>query len=247
MVHPGVYAVGHTAPSVHATYMAAVLACGHPAALCGLAAAFLLRLVAGRPPAPEVLTTRERRIAGVITHRTRRLERRDTTTWRGIRTTNARRTLVDLAAILSPADLARAFHEASVRYGTTPDQVEEVLDRRPNAPGAATLRAVLRGDTPVLLSELERRFRELLQTAGLPLPITNRPAGAHYVDCRWPDRRLTVELDSYRFHSSRHAWEQDRRRERNARARGDDFRRLTWGDVVERPAETLAELRAALG
>src|SRR3954447_16845468 len=42
----------------------------------------------------------------------------------------------------------------------------------------------------------------------LPLPKTNRRKGAHYVDCRWPG--LTVELDSYRFHHSRHSWEQDR-------------------------------------
>ncbi|HEX8066332.1 MAG TPA: hypothetical protein VF520_07385 [Thermoleophilaceae bacterium] len=40
------------------------------------------------------------------------------------------------------------------------------------------------------------------------------------VDCRWPGRRLTVELDSYRFHDTRRAWEADRRRDREARARG---------------------------
>ena len=62
---------------------------------------------------------------------------------------------------------------------------------------------------------------------GLALPETNRVAGGRRVDCRWPERRLTVELDGYRYHRSRHAWEQDRRREREARARGDEFRRYT--------------------
>jgi hypothetical protein len=66
------------------------------------------------------------------------------------------------------------------------------------------------------------------------------------VDCRWPARALTVELDSYRFHSSRHAWEQDRRREREARARGDEFRRYTYGDVLENPQPMMAELRPLL-
>lgn len=66
------------------------------------------------------------------------------------------------------------------------------------------------------------------------------------MDCRWPDRKLTIELDSYTFHHSRHAWEQDRRREREAHARGDDFRRYTWGDVFERPAATSAELTQLL-
>jgi hypothetical protein len=55
-----------------------------------------------------------------------------------------------------------------------------------------------------------------------------------------------VELDSYRYHGSRHAWESDRRREREAYARGDQFRRYTWADVVEQPRLMLGELRALL-
>ena len=106
---------------------------------------------------------------------------------------------------------------------------------------------MLTGDTRVTLSALERRFLALVREHRLPLPRTNRVAGAYRVDCRWADRRLTVELDSYRFHHSRHAWEQDRRREREARARGDDFVRYTWRDVFEEPAATMAELRRLLG
>ena len=55
-----------------------------------------------------------------------------------------------------------------------------------------------------------------------------------------------MELDSYRFHNTRHAFEQDRKRERDAYARGDDFRRYTWGDVFEDPRQMLAELRLLL-
>lgn len=62
---------------------------------------------------------------------------------------------------------------------------------------------------------------------------------------RWPDHRLTVELDGYRYHRSRHACELDRRREREARTRGDDFRRFTYGDVADPPA-LLTGLRAVL-
>jgi len=87
-------------------------------------------------------------------------------------------------------------------------------------------------------------FLTRLRAAGLQLPQTNRPAGGRRVDCRWPARRLTVELDGYRYHHSRHAREQDRGREREARARGDEFRRYTYGDVFERPALMMAELRA---
>jgi very-short-patch-repair endonuclease len=98
----------------------------------------------------------------------------------------------------------------------------------------------------VTLSGLERRFLKRLREAGLPLPETNRVAGARRVDCRWPQHELTVELDSYRFHNSRRAWELDRRREREAHARGDDFRRYTHDDVFEAPEQLLRELTTLL-
>ena len=85
------------------------------------------------------------------------------------------RTLVDLAAALEVDDLARACHEAGVRHHTTPSQVEAVLARCPNRPGARELRAILRGDVRVTLSKLERRFLDLIRGGGLPLPETNRP------------------------------------------------------------------------
>lgn len=242
--HRGVYRVGHRAPSVEARYLAAVLACGDGALLSGRAAAHIWGLLKGAAPAPEVLAPTERRIAGVITHRARRPP--DATSYRGIPITTVPFTLIALAAQLDAETLARACHEAGVRYNTTPRQVDEVLLRRPNAPGTRRLRAVLHGDTKVTLSKLEQRFLALLEHEGLALPQTNRPAGARRVDCRWPSHRLTVELDGYRYHRSRHAWERDRRREREARARGDEFRRYTYGDVLEQPALMLAELRALL-
>ena len=164
----------------------------------------------------------------------------------GIPVTTVARTLVDLAAVLGVDALARACHEAGVLYGTTPEDVEAVLERRPTSPGAAKLRRVLHGDVRVTLSTLERRFLALLNAENLPLPLTNRIASGRRVDCRWPERRLTVELDSYRYHHSRHAWEQDRRREREARARGDEFRRYTYGDVFENSRFMRAELRILL-
>ena len=238
----GVYRVGHQAPSITGTYYAAVRACGSEAALSGRAAAHLLGLVRSPPPIPEVLAPTERRVRGVLVHRVRNLDRRDTWNWQNIRVTTVARTLVDLAATMEIDELARACHEATIRHRTKPEQVEAVLARRPGSRGAARLRSVLRGEVKVTLSKLEKRFLDRLRAGGRPLPLTNRPAGGRYVDCRWPKHKLTVELDSYRYHGSRHAWEQDRRREREAYARGDDFRRYTYGDVFESPRLMLAEL-----
>jgi predicted transcriptional regulator of viral defense system len=245
-VHRGVYRVGHRAQSLDASYIAAVRACGDGAALSGRAAGHLMRLTRGVAPPPEVTTPTERHVPGVVTRRSRGFSGRDRWTYHGIPVTTVPRTLVDLAAVLTVDELARACHEAGVRYRTTPAQVRRVLERLPTAPGQARLRAVILGDVHVTLSRLEARFLGHLRAAGHPLPATNRLAGSKRVDCRWPESRLTVELDSFQFHNSRHSWEQDRWREREAYARGDQHRRYTWGDVFEDPRPMLTELAALL-
>jgi hypothetical protein len=232
----GVYRFGHRAPSVEARYMAAVLACGDGAALSGRAAAHRYGILRGQPPLPEVSAPACRRIPGIQTRR----RTVPTRIWRAIPTTTVPQTLADLAAVLSLDALARACHEAEVSYGVT-----SVEPR--GAKGAAKLRAIYEGDHAVVLSAMERAFLELLARHRLPLPTTNRRHGEHYVDCRWPAHNLTVELDSYRYHRSRHAWTQDRRRDRDARARGDELRRYTYADVCEDPAAMLAELASLLG
>ena len=241
--YPAVFRVGHRAPSLEARYIAAVRACGDGAVLSGLAAAHLYGLISGSPPLPEVIARGKRRLKGVLTHRASMI---DSTMYRGIPIATVPETLVALAAVLSTEQLGRACHQAEVKYDTTPGQVEAVLARRPNTRGAGKLRRILAGDEPITISRLERRFVKLVRDAGLPLPVTNRTASGRRVDCRWPQARLTVELDGYRYHHSRHAWELDRRREREARARGDEFRRYTYGDVHEEPAAMLAELSRLL-
>ena len=242
---PGVYRVGHAAPSVLARYTAAVRACGPGA---------VLSRARGRAPARNAEGQGARaggdepdaNVAsrGIKTRRTRgELQR---TVWRGIPVTSPARTLVDLAAVLDAETLARAAHEAGIRHHTTPDQVEAVLKQRRNSPGAAKLRSVLHGHTPVTLSRLESAFLAVLRAAGLPPPQTNRRAGSKRVDCRWPDHKLTVELDSYRYHRSRHAWEQDHRRERQAYVRGDQLPPLHLPRRPRNPQPMLEELRGLL-
>ncbi|MFL5826421.1 MAG: type IV toxin-antitoxin system AbiEi family antitoxin domain-containing protein [Thermoleophilaceae bacterium] len=240
---PGVYRVGHCAPSLEAHYMAAVKACGKGAVLSGRAAAYLFGFIKGRPPAPEVTAPTMKRVKGVTTRR-RRADARDAMTYRRIPITTVACTLVDLTAFLTIEDVARACHEAGVRYRTTPAQVEKVLARRPRTKGAGNLRKVLRGEERVTLSKLERGFIKALVEERLPLPITNRVVGEHRVDCYWPEHHLIVELDGYRYHHSRHAWEEDRRRERDARSNRNEYRRFSYGDVFEDRSYMLAEIRA---
>src|SRR3954471_8121759 len=239
-----IYRVGHCAPNLETSYLAAVLACGEGALLSGRAATYLYGLIKGEAPKPEVTTPTQRRPQGVITHRAR-VHALEATTYHDIPITTVPRTVVDMAARSTPGELAELFHHAAVRFRVKPHHVEAVLRRRPNARGANTLRRVMNGDERALLSVLERGFIALLRKHDLPLPQTNIPKDGHWVDCYWPEPPLTVELDSYRFHSTRHAWEEDHRRERKARRRGD-YRRYVWADVFEEPTATVADLMPLL-
>ena len=159
--------------------MAAVLACGHRALLSGRAAAHLLGLMKGKPPAPEVTAPTKRGVPGVTTHQA---DVKDRTVWRGIPVTTVPRTLVDLAPDLPEEDLARACHEAGVRHHTTPAQVEAVLARRPNSPGAAKLRAIMRGDVHVTLSRLEKKFLSRLRGSETDAAARDQPPSRRHTE-----------------------------------------------------------------
>jgi len=94
----------------------------------------------------------------------------------------------------------------------------------------------------VTLSVLEDAFLALLEKHGLPAPRTNVDRHGDKVDCHWPELGLTVELLSYRFHASRVSFEAD-----VARRRRSDHLAFTYGDVLERSAQTVAELTEAMG
>jgi hypothetical protein len=237
-VHRGVYAVGHRAPSQHGDFVAAVLACGVGAALSHDASGHLLRIRPRRGSVRlevTVPTTAGRAVPGVIVHRVRALHVLDTATFEGVDATTVPRTLLDLAPRLTRPELTRACHEGWIRHGTTPAMIIACIERNPRKPGASRLRDALGLD--VTLSVLEDAFLRFLRRQALPLPRTNIDHAGDKVDCRWPQLGLTVELLSFRYHATRHAFESD-----VARRRRSNHLAFTYGDVVERPSATAAEL-----
>ncbi|MDP2712418.1 MAG: type IV toxin-antitoxin system AbiEi family antitoxin domain-containing protein [Solirubrobacteraceae bacterium] len=238
--HRGVFTLGHPDRSARGLCMSAVLAAGSTAVASHDTAAYLLRIVPGlvTPLEVTIAVSSGRRRPGITIHRSR-LHRLDHDTLDGIPITIVPRILLDLAPRLSPQRLSRACHEAWVRHATTPGQVEACIARNPHKPGARKLRHALGAD--VTLSDLESAFLVLLETHGLPRPRTNIDHRGDKVDCRWPDRDLTVELLSYRYHATRHAFEAD-----VARRRRSNHHAYTYGDVFERAVRTAAEVAALL-
>jgi hypothetical protein len=124
VVHRGVYAVGHAAPSMLGDYAGAVLAGGSGAVLSHAAVVHAKRLLPGRRPPPEITvpTLAHRRRPGIAIHRVERLHDLDYADAFGIPMTTVPRTLLDMAPQLTPAQLARACHEAWVRHDVAPRQ-----------------------------------------------------------------------------------------------------------------------------
>ena len=205
--------------------------------LSHLAAAQLLRILPGERARPEVTvpTTNGREQPRIRVHRVSALHELDIETRFGIAVTSPARTLLDLSPRLSPQKLTRACHEAWIRHDTSPVHVNACIARNPRKPGARRLRVALGDD--VTLSKLENHFVALLRDYGLPRARTNIDVHGDKVDCHWPEIGLTVELMSYRFHGSRQAFEAD-----IARRRRSNHLAFSYGDVVERPAQTAREL-----
>jgi very-short-patch-repair endonuclease len=246
-LHRGVYAVGHVALTQRSWELAAVLACGPDAVLSHRSAGRLWGLVRSAP-AIEVTAPRSREArAGLVLHRSRRLDPDDRATRNAIPVTSVARTLVDLAEVLSTPRLADAVHEAEVQRTFDLQRVRETLSRLPGRAGEPRLRRVLATyDVPgITRSEAERRFLRLCAIHGLPRPEANVSIAGHQVDFLWRAAALAVEVDGAAAHHTRRAFERDRRRDRTLATHGIHVVRVTWRDLTHRP-RALAEQLAAI-
>ena len=92
----------------------------------------------------------------------------------------------------------------------------------------------------------ERRCLELIRKAGLPQPQTQVSVAGYTVDLLWPAYRVVVEIDGYNFHTSRFAFDRDRRKDGALKSAGYDPNRLTRDQVMFEPYLAVAAIAAAL-
>jgi len=246
IVHRSVYAVGHQPLSRYGRVMAAVLASGTGAVISHRTAAWLWNLMSDNRAVIELTVPNHRRAKrGIVLH-TSHVTGADRTLIDGIPVTSLARTLIDIAQRARPHDLRRAI-EAAERTGRFDlAAVDEVMTRRPR--GTAPLRAALAQLRPTgfTRSELERRFMELVDEAGLPLPSQNVYLDGYEVDAVWEEQRVVVELDGYEFHRTRAAFERDRERDAKLQAEGWRVLRFSWRQVVFEPETVVRALERTL-
>jgi very-short-patch-repair endonuclease len=231
-VHRGVYAVGHPIVSRHGRWMAAVLSCGPGAVLSHAAAGALWELLPGTPKTIDVTVPRSgRRSSDLRLHRPRSLGPDEAVVHMGIPVTSPARTLLDLAAVLTPHRLERAIDQAELQRLTDYPRLDALARAHPRRPGAKALRQVLSrhlAGTTLTRSDLESRFLAICRAHGLPTPQVNVRIGEHTVDFLFPERRLIVEIDSWKYHRTRVRFDADRRRDAIHLAAG--YRTLRFTD-----------------
>lgn len=253
-LHRGVYAVGHARLTPNGFRLAAVLAVPEPAALSHRSAAGFHQLLQAGGSRIDV-TTGSRRAAdrpGVVVHRSA-LGPLDRAVIDTIPVTTVARTLVDLATVVPPDQLFRALNEAIFRRVFDLRAIEDAMvrTRGRHGRGHATLRAMLerladRG-ARFTRSELEARFRDLIDRHDLPPASFNHHVGGREIDVWWPRHRVAVELDGWAAHGTRVAFQRDREKGNALALAGITLLRFTYTDVCERPTRVIAALRRALG
>jgi very-short-patch-repair endonuclease len=247
-LHRGVYAIGHAAPSRLRDWMGAVIASGRDtdgtetvlghwgAALSHRSAAELWQLLRFRPGPIDVLIPGyggKKRRQGIRVHRSLTLLPAYVTLRDGIPVTTPARTIGDLrrvvskrgkSGLISPWELRRAIRQAEVLGLPLGDDVENDGTR----------------------SDLEADFLRLCRRHRLPPPEVNVRLGPHLIDFLWRDRKLIVETDGYEYHRGRQAFQDDRGRDLDLRARGFQVIRLAEKQLNEEPRRVVEVVSAAL-
>lgn len=252
-MHPGVFRLAGMPLSWEQRVMAACLWGGESSAASHRAAAALWKLDGVERDVIEITASRRLRAAGVIVHNGV-FSPREVTSIGPIPVTTVDRTLLDLGAVVAESLVEAAVTDALRRGLTSQTRLMACLARSGGRGrrGAKVLRAILdsfNGSMPE--SVLEARLLRLLRRHHLPQPTSQyqlREAGrvVARIDFAYPEVKVAIEADGYRYHAGIQAWRRDRARRNELTARGWRVLHVAWADLEERPGEVIAGIRRAL-
>lgn len=206
------------------------------------------------PADPELHVIIERnrrvRIPGLRAHR---IEVRDRELVRvgGLVATDLVRTVADLLLWL-PEEAGRAMlADALRRRLCSVDEVRRQLARMGVRHGRDRAWSVLADLAASPYSEGEVKVHRLLRQARIDGWVANAPVYDSngligLVDLLFEGSRVVVEFDGRAFHTDDVAFQRDRTRQNRLILAGYIPLRFTWDDVVHRPQQVVAEIRAAL-
>ncbi len=242
---PGVYAVGHTAPSVQADLSEALLYACQGAMLSHATALWWFGILASQPKIIDIsVPGRRSSRRNIRIHERRTLTR---TFHNGLPTTTTVQALLDYAATARLNDLRYALAEAEYRELLNLDEIEAITG--PGKRGSTKLRKAAGRHQPQLArsrSDDERELVHLCEAGDIPIPELNATVGLMTVDAVWWEQRVIVEIDRHRGHRTRAEVERDRRCELHARRHGFIMIRYYGEQLLDEVELVQADLRSAL-
>ena len=118
--------------------------------------------------------------------------------------------------------------------------------RQPGRPGNGLRQKLLLDSRDNPWSEAEREAHRLLRRSGIRGWRGNQPVAGYWVDILFPARRLVIEIDGWRVHGDRGAFESDRRRRNELVLAGYTVLNFTWRQLVDDPEWVITVVRTAL-
>jgi very-short-patch-repair endonuclease len=180
-----------------------------------------------------------------------RLDRDEEELWFGARVTRVERTVVDLARARGIGQGLVAADAALHEQLTTPRRLRRAVERQRGWPGVRAARAAVELADGRSESPGESLARLELIRHGLPIPKlqvwVDTSGGRYRVDIAYERERVLIEVDGLlKYRADPQALIREKRRQEYLERAGYRVVRVTWDELVRRPPEFAARVRAAL-
>jgi len=179
-----------------------------------------------------------------------RIDQRDRAVRHGIPCTGVARTIVDCAYRAGAEGTEAMIMAADSKRLLDRRRLEELTEEHRGRPGISHVRTVVTDDPAELRTRNELRMFRICRGAGLPRPLCNHRIDVggrtFYADFCWPEARLIVEADSWRWHGGREANENDRDRDQLLSIAGWRVVHFTRDQVLHHPGEVARRIGALL-
>ncbi len=254
-VHTSVYMFVECPASPTALLVCLTTYLGPGAVATARSAAGVWRMKVAPPDLPQILLPRRQRYAAVRDaeiHTTNRIAPVDSVVESGVPVTSAARTVIELAADMrGDIDLGDLII-STVRRGLLSRSLLESRANELRRPGHAGPKRVLdalgRLAPGVELAEsvLEDKFIGLIVGSDLGMPVMQHSVcvtGASYrLDFAYPEVKLGIECDGYRWHSSPAQLDRDRTRKNSLQSIGWTVLSYTYSQIVDKGDSVVAEI-----
>jgi very-short-patch-repair endonuclease len=232
--------------------LAACLDAGPGSFVSHRAAAVLWGISGFRPGRIEVTVpaNRNSRSSLALVHRSMEVPRSDRTIRDGIPVSRPSRMIIDLAATTGKGALEEAVDDVLCRRLVSPGELNRRAQEMGRRRGSATLRSILspwippaeadpsvRDNTGLPANVAEMRIARMLIAHRLPRPVhqheirDSRGRFVARVDLAYPEARIAIEVDGFRWHAGRGPFRSDRVRGNRIEGEGWRLLRATTEDT----------------